>query len=254
MSNALIAVRAELRFIPLDGNDGYFYARMAHGYPGDTILPPFRSRIFTPMLVSALPFPVPVGFAFVTAVATGATVAVMDRLLRRWFPVRVVWLGLALLVVAPNLVNIADPYRVDAALAAFCAAIMLALATKRWVWILLLMPLAVVNHELVAVMLIPIGITAWRERRVPDAVLVAALSIAAWWVMHLTGWVVLENDRGNLLDADYREEMIRWNAYKYRTVPGAVWAHFIASIGILGLLAPFGWRRARRWRRTRRGC
>ena len=38
--------------------------------------------------------------------------------------------------------------------------------------------------------------------------------------------------------------MIRWNAAKYGSVAGALWSHFTQYIGILGLLAPFGWRRS----------
>ena len=242
---AMVAWRAELRVPGLEpGVDGFHYSAMAHGLPEERILAPFRSRIFTPGLVAVLPFEVTWGFAVVTAAATGAAVAIMDRLLRLWFSVRIVWFGLALLAVSPLLFNPADPFRVDTPLVAFSAAIMLALATKRWLWVVALMPLAVVNHELALVLLIPILIVAWREDRVPGAVVTAGLSIAAYWVMHRSGWIVLENDRGNILHADYREEMVRWNAQKYGTVMGAVWAHFVGSIGILGLLAPFGWRHA----------
>ena len=241
---ALIAWRAELRFIPLARDDGFFYSRMAHGDPDRLVLAPFRNRIFTPMLVSALPLPVPWGFALVTAVAAGATVAVMDRLLRLWFSMRVVWFGLALVVVSPLFLNAVDPVRVDTPLLAFSAAILYALATNRWTWLFALVPLATVNHELVLVLLIPIALTAWRQQRIRDAALVGGLSIVAWWVMHRSGWLVAENDRKNLFDAAYREEMVQWNAKKYGTVMGALWSHGVASIGILGLLAPFGWRRA----------
>ena len=134
----------------------------------------------------------------VTALATGVTIAVMDRMLRLWFPVRVVWFGLALVAVSPLLVDVSDPYRVDALLAAFSAAVLFCLATRRWTWVIALMPIATMNHELILVLLIPILLTAGLTDRRAAGATVALLSLVAWWVAHQSGWIVLPNDRVNL--------------------------------------------------------
>lgn len=239
---ALIAWRAELRFIPLDpGADSFYYARMAVGYPDHLILSPFQQRILIPLLIHALPFPVPWGFAVVNSAMLGVTFTAMYRLLTRWFTARVVWFGLAVLATCGLVTGIiGNPYYVDVAVLAAAAVVFVCLEEDRWTPLLLVVPLAVASHELSLVLLIPIAITGWRQKKIPDAVVLGVLGVGMWWVMHRSGWIIPKNTRPNLFTAGYREEMVRFNAMRNGTVMGAVWVHVMASYGVAWLLAPLG--------------
>lgn len=245
---ALIVARAELRFIPLDpGHDSYHYARMAHGFPDHHIWAPFRNRPLVPLIVALLPLPVTWGFATATSVLLGAATAGVHRFLTRWFTGRVVWFGVALFATAGVVTELVRmPFLVDAAVLAIAAWVFVWLAEDRWLPILVVMPLAVAAHDLTLALLVPIGLTAWRRNRVPDAAVTGVLAVGVWWVLHRTGWLITVNDRGNMLDAGWREEMVRWNAAKFGSVPGAVWAHLLASFGVAWVFAAAGIRRAPR--------
>lgn len=243
----LTVALAELRFIPLQVGDAYFYARMGVGYPADQIAAPFGQRILVPMLVAGLPFRVPWGFAVVSSVMLGGTFTAMHRLLTGLFTRRVAWIGLAMLAVSGLVYNVlVTPLLVDGVVLLAAAIVFVCLVEDRWTPLLLVMPLAVAGHELSLVLLVPIAITAWRRKKLPDAAVAGVLAVGMWWVLHRSGWVVPVNDRSNLLDAEHREEMVHWNAAKYGTTVGAVWAHVLGSYGVAWLLMPAGWKNGNR--------
>jgi hypothetical protein len=154
---------------------------------------------------------------------------------------------MAMLAVSGLVYNVlVTPFLVDGVVLLAAAIVFMCLVEDRWTPLLLVMPLAVAGHELSLVLLIPIAITAWRRKKLPDAAVVGVLGVGMWWVLHRSGWVVPVNDRSNLFDAAHREEMIHWNAMNNGTVLGAVWVHLLGSYGIAWLLAPAGWKRGGR--------
>lgn len=241
----LVASRAELRFLPSErGLDSWHYTRMAEGFPKDWVDPPFRNRLFIPTVVQVLPLPTQWGFAVVTSLLLGVSFAGIDQLLRRWFTPRMALVGLALLASVGSLTNLVEqPFYVDAAVLAAAVFVLLCLERGWWLALVVLMPVAVASHDLTLLLLVPIGLTAWRAKKLPDAAVIGVVSIGTWWFLHRSGILVPTNTRANMLDASYRSAMIDWNLQKYRTFPGAVWAHLVFGVGVLGLLAPFGVKR-----------
>lgn len=243
-SLAVMAVLADLN--PPGGaslGDGRYYTAMAEG-SWHTMVSPFAHRILSPLLASSLPVPTQWGFAIVAALFTGIAFAAMDRFLAGMFPNRIVLLGLALLATCGSLRQVLEvPAYTDAGTLAAAAVVFVGLREKRWLLVLIALPLGVANHEMALLLLVPVLIQAWRQKAWADGAVVAILSVGMWWVLHRSGLFMFANDAPNLLDAAWRQSVITTNTDIYGSISGGIWWHAMNSYGVAWFLALFGVRR-----------
>lgn len=240
-SFAVMLVAADLSRTAGDGN---YYTMMADG--GWLTTPsPFSNRILSPMIAALLPLPAQWAFAVVAAVWTGVAFAALDRLLGSMFPSRTVWLGLALLATCGPLRQVLEvPAYIDAGTLATSCVVFVGLRERRWLLVVVALAFGVANHEMALLLVVPIGLTAWRERKLADGMLAAVVAGAAWWFLHRSGLVIDINNAPNLTDPVWRAEVVGVNVDQYHSVAGAVWWHAMTGWGVALILAPLGWRRA----------
>lgn len=226
--------------------DGMAYSLMADG-AWHLVASPFAHRVLTPFLASTLPIPDLWAFALVAAMFTGIAFVALDRFLRAMFPDRIVLLGLAVLAMSGPLALVLEvPSYIDAGTLAAACVVFVGLQEKRWMLVLAAVALGVANHEMALLLLVPTGITAWRERKLADGVVVGVVGVGVWWFLHRSGLVVDPNEAPNLLDAEWRAEVLAVNVDEFNSVLGAIWWHARESYGVAWLLAPLGWLGARR--------
>lgn len=240
----MIVLCADLRQVPQPGSDDWHYAHMALGYPDESILSPFRHRVLVPWVAAALPLPVPWGFATVSAGLLGVAFAALWRFVSALSSERTACFGLALLFVSGFVTRVVmSPFVVDAVVLAATTLVFMFLHERRWFLLILAMPVAIAGHELSLLLLIPIMLTAWRERQLPPASVASLLAVVMWWILHKSAWLVAPNNGPNLLDPDFRSEMIRWNAMTHGSIARSIWFHLVTSFGVGWFLAPFGLKR-----------
>lgn len=188
---ALLVCRAD----PLSlGSDPWIYQHMAEDPLGYLPLAPFGYRVLTPLLVSVLPLPVPMGFTLVSwAGLAGAALVVRRTATALSSPAR----GLAAMVLLLGsglcLQVIRVPYVTDPLTLALGAGALELGRRRRWVAVAVLLTIGAANRETALFLLLPLAAWAvaghgwsWRSGRI-----VAALAAGPALVTAVLRWTPL---------------------------------------------------------------
>lgn len=206
---------------------------------------PFGVRLLTPVLARVVPIEWIATFGL--AVAATFLVAFLRPIVGAWR-----WFGLLLFAVGSGTIALTEPRRVDGLTLAFVAVGFFLMARRSWISLAVLMACAVVNHDLVLLLLPPTLVVGWwRERDVGTWVPVVA-GVAAYLALHHTSLVWGHPiGSGVRFETGFFREMA-WQPVAIRSsgsVPLAIVRELLTGLGGALLLAPLGWRLLPRWLR-----